>query len=98
MANEFGRFELFLRRETTRLLEERLNEFLLDGNSMLDPTGLAGQLSNIVNQILSEAIRSYRNTLQGSDGPQTSQSGDEEGSHLNCDPPPPPPLRCHHTM
>lgn len=81
MTDEFARFELFLRRETTRLLEERLNEALLGGgNTRLDPASLAGQLSNVVNEIQAEAIRSYRNSSRGEEisGPPTSD-GAEEG-------------------
>ncbi|KAK3326725.1 hypothetical protein B0H66DRAFT_168088 [Apodospora peruviana] len=73
MIDEFARFELFLRRETSRLLEERLNESLLT-----NPTSLAGQmLSSVVNEIQSEAIRSYHTAAEAQNN-ATAQSPTEE--------------------
>lgn len=47
MVDEFARFELFLRRETTRLLEERMKESLISGSSSLDPASLAGSYQTL---------------------------------------------------
>lgn len=79
IADNFARFEVFLRRETTRQLEARLPE-VLDGDRTIEPTSsMSSRLLGMVNEIQLDAMRTYHRQISSSESvDQGSAEGSEE--------------------